>query len=111
MTSLTSEIDRRVTALQAQALINDFLSDSFPDRFTADSPLETLRERAELVDNKWRVPVILAYPRIGSVGEVGEVLVDTENGSIVSHTPLAQMKQTGMELYTANRDAIEAAFL
>lgn len=103
MTLLTSEIDRRVTALQAQALINDFLSDSLPDRFTAD--------RAELADNKWRVPVILAYPRIGSVGEVGEVLVDTENGSIVSHTPLEQMKQTGMEFYTANQDAIEAAFL
>jgi hypothetical protein len=103
VTSLTSEIDRRVTALQAQALINDFLSDALPDRFTAD--------RAELVDHQWRVPVILAYPQIGSVGEVGEVLVDTENGEIVSHTPLAQMKQTGMELYTANRDAIEAAFL
>jgi hypothetical protein len=103
VTLLTSEIDRRVTALQAQALINDFLSDALPDRFTAD--------RAESIDNKWRVPVILAYPRIGSVGEVGEFLVDTDNGEIVSHTPLEQMKQTGMELYTANRDAIEAAFL
>jgi putative addiction module component (TIGR02574 family) len=51
------------------------VTDSLPDRFTAD--------RAELVDRKWRVPVILAYPRIGSVGEVGEVLVDTDNGSIV----------------------------
>jgi hypothetical protein len=103
VTLLTSEIDRRVTALQAQALINDFLSNSLPDRFTAD--------RAELFDRKWRVPVILAYPRIGSVGRVGEVLVDMDTGSIVSHTPLEQMKQAGIELYMANRDAIEAAFL
>ncbi len=103
MTFSTTEIDRRVTALQAQALINDFISNSLPDRFTAD--------RAELTDNQWRVPVILAYPRIGFVGEVGEVFVNTDNGSIVSHTPLEQMKQKGMELYMANRDAIEAAFL
>jgi hypothetical protein len=94
---------RRVTALQAQALVNDFLSDSLPDRFTANL--------AEWVDRKWRVSVILAYPQIGSLGAVGEVQVDAETVQILSHTPLEQMKQTGIALYTANQDAIEAAFL
>jgi hypothetical protein len=97
------EIDRRVTALQAQALVNDFLSNSLPDRFTADP--------SEWVDDKWQVPVILAYPQIGSLGSVGVVEVDTEIGAILSHTPIEQMKQAGIELYTSNRDAIEAAFL
>ena len=97
------KIDRRVTALQAQALVNDFLSNSLPDRFTADS--------SELVGDKWQVSVILAYPQIGSLGSVGLVQVDTEIGRIVRHTPLEQMKQTGVELYTIDRDAIEAAFL
>jgi hypothetical protein len=101
--SLTYEVDRRVTALQAQALTNDFLSNSLPDRFTADQP--------EWIDNKWRVPVILAYPRIGSLGEVGEVQIDTMIGAILSHTPLEQMKQSGVELYTTNQNAIKAAFL
>jgi hypothetical protein len=100
--SLTYQADRRVTALQAQALANGFLSDSLPDRFTADSPI--------WADDKWRVPVILAYPSIGSLGVVGEVEVDTEVGTVTNHTPLEQMKQVGMELYMANRDAIEAAF-
>jgi hypothetical protein len=36
--SLTYEIDRRVTALQAQGIANEFLSNSLPDRFTADQP-------------------------------------------------------------------------
>jgi hypothetical protein len=99
----TYRIDRRVTALQAQALVNDFLSNSLPDRFTADS--------SELVDDKWQVSVILAYPQIGSLGSVGLVQVDTEIGRIVIHTPLEQMKQTGVELYTIDRNAIEAAFL
>lgn len=106
MNSLISGVDRRITALQAQALTNSFLSDRLPDRFTADSPLETLRERAE-----WRVPVILAYPGIGSLGEVGEAYVDNEVGTILSHTSLEQMKQKGMELYATNQDAIKAAFL
>jgi hypothetical protein len=98
-----SEQHRRVTALQAQALVNDFLSDSLPDRFTANL--------AEWVDRKWRMSVILAYPQIGSLGAVGEVQVDAETVQILSHTPLEQMKQTGIALYTANQDAIEAAFL
>ena len=97
------EQHRRVTALQAQALVNDFLSDSLPDRFTAN--------HAEWVDNKWQVSVILAYPQIGSLGAVGEVQVDAETVKILSHTPLEQMKQIGIALYTANQDAIEAAFL
>jgi hypothetical protein len=103
MNSLTSEVDRRVTALQAQALTNEFLSNTLPDRFTAD--------RAEYFDNRWRVPVILAYPQIGSLGKVGEVEVDVEIGTILSHTPLEQMKQAGGALYTENQNAIQAAFL
>jgi hypothetical protein len=97
------EQHRRLTPLQAQALVNNFLSDSLPDRFTANL--------AEWVDNKWRVSVILAYPYIGSLGTVGEVEVDAETAQILSHTPLEQMKQTGIALYTVNQDAIKAAFL
>jgi hypothetical protein len=103
MNSLTSEVDRRVTALQAQALTNDFLSNCLPDRFTADRPA--------WADHKWRVPVILAYPGIGSLGEVGEIQVDMEIGTIVDYTPLEQMKQLGLELYTKHQDAIKSAFL
>ena len=91
----TYKIDRRVTALQAQALVNDFLSNSLPDRFTADS--------SELVDDRWQVSVILTYPQIGSLGSVGLVQVDTEIGKIVSYTPLKQMKQAGIELYIINQ--------
>jgi hypothetical protein len=109
--SLTYEIDRRVTALQAQGIANEFLSNSLPDRFTADQP--------KVSDNQWRVPVILAYPQIGSLGTVGEIQIDIAipqsgryaNGTILSHTPISQMKQIGIELYTANQDAIKAAFL
>jgi hypothetical protein len=96
------EQHRRVTTLQAQALANDFLSDSLPNQFTANL--------AEWVDHKWQVSVILAYPQIGSLGAVGEVQVGSETVKILHHTLLEQMRQTGIALYTANQDVIEAAF-
>jgi hypothetical protein len=95
----TYTVNSRVTALQAQALANDFLSDSLPDRFTANL--------AEWVGDQWRISVILTYPQIGSLGEVGELQLDAETGRIIGHTPLDRIKQMGMELYTANQDAIE----
>ncbi|WP_019500584.1 hypothetical protein [Pseudanabaena sp. PCC 6802] len=103
MNPLTPEIEHRVTALEAQAVVNDFLSNCLPDCFTANI--------AKWADDRWRVPVILTYPRIGSVGEVGEVQVDAEMAAILSHTPLELIKQKGIDLYKANQDAIEAAFL
>jgi hypothetical protein len=59
----------RVSAQQAQAAANHFLSDHLSDRFTADQA--QLRKTGD----SWQVPVILAYPVIGSVGQVGEIWV------------------------------------
>jgi hypothetical protein len=94
-----------VTALQAQATANLFLSEHLPDRFTADQP------QLNAVDNVWCVPVILAYPGVGAVGCVGEICISTFSDTVVSYTPLAAMKQTAQALYDTHRDAIEAAFL
>jgi len=58
-----------ITALEAQAAANLFLSDHLPDRFLASSP------KLDAAANVWRVPVLLAYPIIGPVGHTGEILV------------------------------------
>ena len=94
----------RVTALQAQAAANFFLNDHLPDRFAADQPLFST------TGSIWHVPVILAYPGVGAVGQVGEVLIDASTETVVSHTSLDAMKQTAQKLYNAHRDDIEAAF-
>jgi hypothetical protein len=91
----------RITALEAQGIVNEFLSDRLPDRFTADQGM--------LRGNVWIVPVILAYPEIGSIGTVGEVQVDSQSGTIVDYTAIDTMKQTAMSLYQANQNAIQAA--
>ena len=99
---MSTHTPTQVTALAAQAAANGFLSEHLPDRFTAD--------QAERAGDVWRVPVVLAYPFVGAVGQVGEVLISAETEQVVSFTPLAEMKSRAGELYEAHRDEIEAAF-
>jgi hypothetical protein len=94
-----------ITKQQAQAVANLFISDHLPDRFTADQPCLTQTR------NSWNIPIILTYPYIGSLGQVGTVTVSTASELILSHTPIEEMKQTGQKLYELHRDAIEARFL
>jgi len=91
-----------ITALEAQAAANLFLSDHLPDRFMASRP--TLDDNTDV----WRVPVLLAYPIMGPVGQTGEILVSLTSDEIVSYTPLEEMKAAARKLYEENRDAIEA---
>jgi hypothetical protein len=91
----------QTTALEAQGIVNEFLSDRLPDRFTADQGI--------LCGDVWVVPVILAYPEIGEIGIVGEVQVDGQSATVVDFTAIETMKQTAMSLYQANQNAIQAA--
>jgi hypothetical protein len=92
-----------VTAQQAQSIANQLLSDAMPDRFMADFAQRTPH------GNLWRVPVILAYPTLGSLGEVGEILVSTLAEDIVSHTSFEAMKNVGKTLYKIHQHDIEAS--
>ena len=75
------------------------------NRFTADEAF------GSVTDGLWHVPVILAYPFVGSIGRVGEILISLTTAEVVSHTPLEEMQQTALRLYEAHRGEIETAFL
>jgi hypothetical protein len=92
-----------ITALQAQATVNLFLSDYLPDRFTANQARFNPQEAC------WHVPVILAYPGVGVLGTVGEISIAAEAETILAHTLFATMCQKAQALYNAHRDAIAAA--
>jgi hypothetical protein len=92
----------KLTALEAQAAANLFLSDHLGDRFMADSPA------LDAEANVWRVPVLLSYAVIGPVGQTGEILVSTASEEILSYTPIEEMKAAARVLYEQHRDAIEA---
>src|SRR5262249_54660316 len=100
---MATTIAPTITALQAQAAANLFLSEHLPDRFMAGPP------RLNLEAQVWCVPVLLAYPIIGPVGQAGEILVSVAAAELVSYTPIEEMKVAARGLYEQHRIAIEAS--
>lgn len=103
--AMAANLNPKLTAFEAQAAANGFLLDNLPDRFCADDPQYNYATRC------WVVPVILAYPVIGSIGQVGLLEISAFSVDILSHTPFDEMKTTGKKLYETHRDEINAAFL
>ena len=92
----------KITALEAEAAASLFLSDHLPDRITAGDP------QLDAQAGVWRIPVLLAYPIIGSVGEVGEIIVSGQTEEILSHTPVDEILARARALYEQHREQIEA---
>ncbi len=91
-----------ITALEAQGIASQFLSDHLPDRFLACRP------ELDAEKNLWRLPVVLTYAIIGPVGEVGEIALSASSETIISHTAFDEMMTRAQALYDQHRDAIEA---
>ena len=92
----------KITALEAEATASLFLGDHLPDRLSAGDP------QLDGQAGTWRVPVLLAYPIIGAVGEVGEIVVSGQTEEVISHTPLDEMLARARALYEQHREQIEA---
>ena len=90
----------------AQRLTNRFILENLPDRFCAGTP----RFLQFPLRSVWIVPILLSYPRIGPIGQVGIAAVDTETGSVVGWTPLEQVKKTAEAIYESKKADIEATF-
>lgn len=97
--------DVKISEQQAQALANEFLSNNLPDRFICNEI------HLSEIENAWIASVVLAYPFVGSLGEVGTVAISTTSEAILSYTPIKKMKQIGQELYELHGNAIQAHFL
>lgn len=102
---MVANLNPKITALEALAASNLFLSDHLPDRYCADDP------KFDRATSLWHVPVVMAYPFIGPIGQVGELMVSAFSEEVLSHTPFEEMRSRGQELYRQHREAIEAAFL
>ena len=94
----------KLTAFEAQAAANGFLLEHMPDRYGAYDP------HLESNGQVWRVSVLLTYPFIGSIGEVGEIRVSAFSEDILSFTPVDEMRERARKLYVQNHAAIQAAF-
>jgi hypothetical protein len=94
-----------VSSVMAQTVVNDWLLQVLPDRFTATEP------KLIAGGDIWCVPVGLAYPNIGVVGQVGEVLVSAFSAGIISATSPEPMKLAAMKCYAERESEINSAFL
>jgi hypothetical protein len=103
--AMVANLNPKLTAFEAQAAANGFLLDNLPDHYLAIEP------RLEPTQQVWRVSVVLTYPYIGSIGEVGEIRVSAFSKQIISFTPLNEIRTRGRQLYEQHHAAIEAAFL
>ena len=93
----------KTTALEAQAATNGFLLDHLPHCFTAGRP--AFDQTAQV----WRVPVLLAYATVGSIGEVGEALISAMSEEIISVTSFEEMNARAHSLYEEHRVEIETS--
>ena len=91
----------------AKTAANQFIFEYLPDRFCAGHP----RLVVFPIRTVWSVPVVLAYPKLGTIGEVGTVIVDAEMGTIVGWTPREEINAAAKELYEARKAEIEAPFV
>ncbi|NOT60312.1 MAG: hypothetical protein HOP19_08815 [Acidobacteria bacterium] len=94
----------KISAHEAQSAANGFLLDHLPDRYLAVEP------RLDALLQAWRVKVVLTYPFIGSVGEVGEIIISAISEDVLSHTPLTEMRERARQHYEQHREAIQTAF-
>ena len=93
-----------ITAFAASALANEFLIERVGDRFVA-SDARSINDA-----QTWRCAVSVAYPGIGEVGEVGEIIVGAHAAGVLSHAPIDEMRRRARLLYEQHRERIEAAF-
>ncbi len=97
---MVANLNPKLTAFEAQAAANGFLLDNLPDRYGAYEP------RFDPTERVGRVAVLLTYPYIGSVGQVGEICVSAFSETIVSFTPLDELRARARTLYEQHQDAI-----
>jgi hypothetical protein len=101
---LGSGVGVPVSAVMARVLVNDWVLGILPDRFGAGEA------KMLAAGDIWCVPVVLSYPVVGVIGQVGEVLISAFSGGIISATQPDVMRSHATKLYEARSHDIEAAF-
>jgi hypothetical protein len=90
------------TEIEVMATVGGFLNDHLPDRFCAGRPQF---DQNALV---WKTPILISYPTLGPLGQVGKITVSADAGKIVSFTPLEEMKTAAQAIIEQHREEIES---
>ena len=95
--------DLHITATTARRRVSRMVISEIGNLLHGGEPSLVMGERI-----RWRVPIILAYPDIGPVGQVGALDVDVETGEVLaSPEQLAEIRAYAQ--YAAQRTSPAAA--
>jgi len=97
----------RIGRETAKVTANHFILENLPDRYCAGDP--NLVEFP--IRTVWSVPIMLGYPRLGVIGQVGTIIIDSEMGTVAGWTPLKEVKNAAGEIYEKRKTEIEAPFI
>ncbi len=88
-----------ITTADARQRAGRFLLDNVGNMITAGQP--TLHLQADQI--RWKVPVLYGLPGHGTLGQIGELMIDVESGqiSLDESTPISKMEQRAEALYNA----------
>lgn len=104
--SVALEEEIEISYKRAMAIANRFIVENLPDRLSAGLP-KSVRFPTRTV---WMVPVLLTYPKVGIVGEVGMIAIETERKNVLGWTPFSEVEALARQLYQEKKNEIEIAF-
>lgn len=76
---ITAQVN--ITAFVAQQKVTQFVISEISNQLCDDTPDLNVGERL-----CWSVPVVLTSPAKGTIGRVGEILVDADTGELLADT-------------------------
>lgn len=86
--SLISDVSKEEANLIAMGWLQ---YNRFPDRYCPQEPKFDEQKKA------WKIPIFLVYAN-GEGDEVGELLVDSKTGKVISHAPIDEIRSNGKTL-------------
>ena len=75
-----------ITQARARRKVNVFVLSEIGTGLGGDTPVLVVDKDRQC----WRVPIILALPTLGRLGQVGEIDVDAQTGEILADAALVQ---------------------
>ena len=88
------------SAVVAKRMVSRFVADEISYLLRALDPVLVAAERIV-----WRVPIALAFPNFGTLGQVGTVDVDVENGRLLLTPPqIESIRNTALDLAARHAD-------
>ncbi len=96
---------RPINMDKARLLAAEYCLFHYPTLYTGGVP----RRCPPPHEQDWAVPIVLASPSHGVMGEVGEVRIDGRTGEVVAATDGSQVVASGEQLYKGRNDAPAAS--